>query len=323
MVSLRALACLVASTVAATGLTTAFVGTAVAAPPERASSCVRTFQPPADAGSSPFGVTAGPGGTWYADGSTVNVIHGNATTTYRLPDPATANAGWLTRDRNRVWFADRDNGRLGSITASGTLSEVQVPDGSAGAAVPQGIVVDHRKGIWFTDQANDRLGRYVFASKRFTFYAVPSASPLGLARGRDGYLYFTERSVDKVGRFNTRTHLFTEWTLPTGAFPNRVVALRDGSVWFTSLRISAVWQVKHGYLHQHLIDGGPVGITSWHRHLWVALTTANAVGRLSTDGRLQRTYALPAGGAPLQIAGSAGRLWTTGASAVYGVDPRC
>jgi streptogramin lyase len=320
---LRTIVSLAAVGASALALVGGGVPAAAAAPPTAPTSCVRTFAGPADAHDSPFGITAGPGGTWYADGSTVNVIRGNQTTTFHVADPATASAGWLTRDGHQVWFADRGNGRLGSITAAGTIHEVQIPAGSAGTAAPQGIVVDQGRGLWFTDQANDRLGHYAFGSKTFAFYAVPSAFPLGLVRGGDGELYFTERSVDKVARFDTTTHLFTEWTLPTGAFPNRLAVVPDGSVWFTSYKVSAVWHIEHGYLHRFSVPGGPVGITYWHQHLWTALYDANEVGRLSLDGRLQKTYALPADANPLQIAASKGNLWTSGDTAVYAVSPRC
>lgn len=319
----RPLAAVVA---AAAMLANLAVDAAAVAPASGAASCVRTFTAPRVPNDSPFGVTAGPDGTWYSDGPTINQIRAGHTTTYRVPDPTTASIGWLTWNRrSRIWFADRGNGRLGTITEDGTIREVQIPTGSAGAAVPQGIVVRRGSAIWFTDQQNNRIGRFSLVSRHFRFYPVPSAFPLGLVRGGDGDLYFTERSVDKVARFDPHTHLFTEWTLPKGAFPNRLTVGPDGTVWFTTLLDSAVWHIFGGYLHRRPLPGGPVGITYWHRHLWTALFTAGKVARLSLRGRLQKTWTMPdpTNAGPLQIAASEGHLWTTGNLDVYRVDPTC
>ena len=43
-----------------------------------------------------FGVTAGPGGTYFAHGATIDRIVHARITEFALPDPATADAGWLT-----------------------------------------------------------------------------------------------------------------------------------------------------------------------------------------------------------------------------------
>jgi virginiamycin B lyase len=289
------------------------------------STCVRAFQPPPDTGDAPFGVTAGPGGTWYGDGTTISRIRDGRTTTWVVPGVDTSSSpgvGWLTWDGGtHIWFAVRSDGRLGTITGDGTISTVQVPDGADGQAVPQGIVVHPGRDVWFTDQANNRIGDLSLRSGGFTFYTVPSDFPLGLVEGRDHDLYFTERSADKVARLDPRTGLFTEWTLPAGAFPNRLAVTPDGAVWFTALFGEFLGRIKDGELRMYPIAGGPVGLTYYRGRLWASLFTGSGLAEISLHGTVLRTWTIP--DKPLQVAGSNGRLWLTGDVSVWSVDPDC
>ena len=158
-------------------------------------------------------------------------------------------------------------------------------------------------------------------SGRFTFYTVPSAFPLGLVEAPDHDLYFTERSVDKVARLDPRTGLFTEWTLPTGAFPNRLAVTPDGAVWITALFGGFIGRIKDGVLRTYPIAGGPVGITYYRGHLWSALYSSGRLAEISLHGTVLRTWTIP--DQPLQVAGSNGRLWLTGAVSVWSIDPTC
>ena len=292
--------------------------------PNRAA-CVVPYAPPADTGGLPFGVTDGPGGVWYSDGDTINRISHVRTTSFTVPstDPTVnPDIGWLTWDgRDQIWFAARGTGAIGTISGSGAIRTIQVPDGINGTAVPHGFVV-HPNDVWFTDQANDRIGDLSLSAGTFSFYQVPSGNPLGLIEGTDNDLYFTERAFDKVGRFDPRTGLFTEWALPTGAFPNRLVPTPDGSVWFTALYGGFVGQIKNGYLTTYPVDGGPVGITYYQGRLWTALSTSGGLAEISLRGRVLRIWSTP-GDNPLQVAASRGKLWLTGITDVWSVDPAC
>jgi virginiamycin B lyase len=302
---------------------------AVVMPPAHAaasgSGCTTAYAPPANTGDSPFGLTHGPGGTWYGDGTTIDKISHGRTTTYVVPgvdDTNLPGVGWLTSNgQGRIWFAVRSDGRLGTITETGRIRTVQVPAGVNGAAVPQGIVVHPGSDVWFTDQANNRIGRLVLRTGQFSFYPVPSEFPLGLVEARDGGLYFTERSVDKVARLDPRSGLFTEWTLPAGAFPNRLAATPDGSVWFTALFGGFLGRIRDGALSMFPVAGGPVGITYYRHRLWTALFSTGALAEVSLQGRVLHTWSVPDG--PLQVAASQGKLWLTGATDVWRVDPSC
>ena len=284
--------------------------TTAAAAPVCANGGVTSYPPP-PATDTPFGITAGPGGTWYAEGDRIVRVRANGTVDqFPLPDPA-ADTGWLTwPGGNVVWFAERGTGRLGTVDGHGNIVEYQAPDGDNGPAGPGGIVVAG-DAVWFTDPLNDRIGRLDLPSGQISMIPVPTpdAWPLGLTMGPDGALWFTERLADKVGRL-AADGSFTEWTLTAGAFPNRIVVGPDGAIWFTELRTDLIGRITtQGSLTETPIDGGPVGITVGpDGNLYVALSTSHQLGRLDLSGHLTRTWTVPGA---LQVAGSHGDLWLT------------
>ncbi len=276
------------------------------------TGAVTSYIPPAGTDGA-FGVTQGPGGTWYAHGATINRIVAGKTTEYPVPDPDTADAGWLTRDSagGQVWFADRGTGRLGTVDVVGRVHEYQIPDGVNGTALPQGIVVGPGSHVWFTDQGNDRIGDLDRRTGAFTLYPIPTegGGPLGLTRGPDGNLWFTERGADKVGRM-TPAGAFTEWDLAAGAFPNRIVTGPDRALWFTELRAGNIGRITTaGQLTEVPVAGGPVGITlAPDGHLYAAMFLSAQLAQLDDHGQVARTWDVPGA---LQVAASQGALWVT------------
>ncbi len=271
---------------------------------------VTSYPPPAGT-NGPFGITQGPGGTWYGQGNQiVRVGPGGHTDIFPLPD-ATANAGWLTwAGGEKVWFADRNDNKIGTVDPRGRVNEWTLPPSPDGGIGPGGIVVTGR-WVWFTDPGGTRIGRLDSHTGNFTMYAVPTADswPLGLTLGPDGALWFTERSADQVGRMTLTGH-FTEWALTPGAFPNRIVVGPDHQLWFTELNTSMIGRITvHGTLTETPITGGPVGITVGpDNRLYVALYTSSQLGRLDSRGQLSRTWDVPGA---LLVAASRGRLWVT------------
>lgn len=275
-----------------------------------------------------FGITAGPGGTWYSLASSVERIRDGRTRTFPVPDPVTASVGWLTwPGHGPVWFADRGNARLGTVSSTGTVHEYQIPAGPDGAAVPQSIVLGPHHQVWFTDDSNSRIGTLNTATGTFTFADLPTpdGSAVGMILGHDGDLYAVERSVDKIARLDPRTGLFTEWTLTTGAFPNRLAADTHGNVWFTELDTNTLGRIgPDGHLTQLPLPGGPVGLTFSNGRLYAALYIQGAVAQISTNGTVLHEWTMPnpTAAGPLQVAVSHGYVWATGNNDVYRIDPR-
>ena len=280
----------------------------------QAHPAVTVYVPPAGTDGA-FGVTDGPGGTYFAHGATIDRIAHGRITEFALPDPSAADAGWLTWPGGaHVWFADRGTGRVGTITADGVVREYQLPGGADGVALPQGLVVGPGPYLWTTDFINSRIDRVNTATGAVRIYPIPTAdgAPVGMLRGPDGALWFLERSAAKLGRLSPGG-VFREWTLPSGAFPNRIVLGPDGRLWFTELGTDQLGRVgSDGHIQQSSLPGGAVGITTTtDGSVYVALYTAGRLARLDASGRVVATWPLPGAVGALQVASSRGRIWVT------------
>jgi virginiamycin B lyase len=297
----------------AAALTAAFCAmapaTAMSAPTSACANGGVTSYAPPPATDTPFGITAGPGGTWYSEGNLIVRLRGNGQVDqFPLPEPQRADAGWLSwSGGDKVWFSDRGTGRLGTIDGHGHVVEYQVPGDGAS---PNGqVVVDGN--VWFTDPPTNRVGRLDPASGQFTMFRVPTGDswPLGITYGPDGALWFTERQANKVARMSTDGS-FTEWNLMEGAFPNRIIVGPDHAIWFTELLTGQIGRITtDGVLTEVPIAGGPVGITLGPDDtIYVALWTSQQLGRIDLSGHLTRTWAVPGA---LQVASSRGELWLT------------
>jgi virginiamycin B lyase len=276
------------------------------------ASCVTAFAMPA--GGSPFGVTKGPhGDEWISLNTRLGRIDRTGTlTTVDIPTPDAA-IGWLTAGPGGViWFAERGTGKLGRLSANGSIREYQLPGGPD--AIPQGIVVGPDHKVWIADQFANEIVRLDPRTGAIVEYPVPG-DPLGLVLGRDGALWFTERSAAKIGRL-TLDGAYTEWPLADGAFPNRIVVGPDGQIWFTELFGGKVARITYsGVLTEYPVDGGPVGITVGKDHqIYTVLFLSHQVARLDSNGEVTGTWDLLGAAGPLQIATGRGRdLWITDA----------
>ena len=283
-----------------------------------ATGGITSISPAAGATDTPFGVTAGPGGTWYGSGQYVVQVRANGTSrSFTVQHPQDADIGFMTTDGTDAWFADRA-GYLGRIDGAGHLTEWAVPASEAGAS-PNGLVAS--QGIvWFTDSPSNRVGRLDPATGTFTMYSVPTADswPLGITIGPDGNLWFVERSAGQVARM-TPVGMFTEWPLVRGAFPNRIVVGADGALWFTELRTNRLARITTaGQLTELQIAGapadagGPVGITVGpDGALYAALINIGGphyLARFDLAGNVTRAWPVPGA---LILGTSQGAVWAT------------
>ena len=281
-----------------------------------------SMAPVTGATETPFGVTAGPGGTWYGSGQDLVRVRANGTSeSFTMQHPDRADVGFMTTDGIDAWFADRA-GYIGRIDGAGHLSEWTVPASDAGAS-PGGLVVSDGI-VWFTDSQGNRIGRLDPSTGTFTMFSLPTANgfPLGIAWGPDGNIWFVERPASKVARM-TPTGMFTEWALVPGAGPNRIVVGTDGALWFTELRsnrmgrITTSGQLTEFPVAQAPLDaGGPVGLTVGpDGALYAALFKVggpNYVARFDSAGNVMRAWPVPGA---LILATSQGEVWATDAFA--------
>ena len=298
--------------------------------PTTTPECVTAVQPPTRGASGAFGITDGPGGVWFSHGATIDRVDSRGgIQEFALPDPATANAGTLAwKSGEPVWFADRGNGRIGSVDRRGKITAYDVPRQLGTISVPQGIVIGPGSHVWFTDQTGNAITRLDSSHGTFTSFPVPTpdSSPVGIVRGPDDALWFTERTADKIGRL-APDGTFTEWALTPGAFPNRITVGPDDAIWFTELNTSRIGRIgADGQLAEYPIDGGPVGISAGPgKSLYVSLFHDGAVVQIDTAARVIGRWDLGAADGPLQLAVANRDVWTVDpfTDTVYRVRPAC
>jgi virginiamycin B lyase len=266
------------------------------------------------AGSMPFGITKGPlGSVWFSLYSAIGrVDRQGRVLTYPVPS-ANAWVGWMTtHPGNTVWFAERGTGKIGHITANGTMTEFSLP---TPGALPQGIVFAPDGNIYVSEQGANAIARLNPVTGKATDIPVPTpnATVQSGALGPDGAIWFIERSAAKVGRM-TLDGRFTEYPLTPGSFPNRIVTGPDGALWFTELFANKVGRITtNGRLSEYPVAGGPVGITVGRdRQLYVDLFSVPGVARVDLKGEVTGHWALPGAVGPLLITTGFGLdIWVT------------
>ncbi|GCF09915.1 Vgb family protein [Dictyobacter arantiisoli] len=153
----------------------------------------------------------------------------------------------------------------------------------------------------------------------FTQYEIPTqySESTGIDAGVDKAIWFSEVDGARIGRV-TDTGVFTEFVLPAHSDARRLVALNNGTIWFTDLTNGKVEELvpflKLLFIY-NLPDGAkPFGITaSPEETIWVTDYAHNALDRLKFNTNVLTTYPIPTPNAqPLDlIAGSDSTVWFT------------
>jgi streptogramin lyase len=179
-------------------------------------------------------------------------------------------------------------GKIGRITATGTVSEFSLLTGNTLAT---DIITGPDGNLWFTE--GDKIARITPIGK-ISEFPLPSANTFlsSITTGPDGNLWFTEQQ-GKIGRM-TLTGKVSEFSLPSHQYPAgpnptkepagsaqgeplAITAGPDGNLWFTEI--------------------GHVG---------------SSIGRITTSGKITE-FPLPSADTFLSsiTAGSDGNLWFT------------
>lgn len=168
-----------------------------------------------------------------------------------------------------------------AVPAAPQLVEYKIP---TSASEPGGIVTGPDGALWFVETAVNKIGR-ISTNGVVTEYVVPTAGAIDTDQGflavdADGALWFNEDLVNKIGRITPKGDV-TEFALPESLKPTQ----DDAPI--------------------RAIVAGPDGA------LWVTSPGANAIVKLTTDGKIATKYILPkAGSNPVgMVVGPDGALW--------------
>jgi streptogramin lyase len=216
-----------------------------------------------NAGGSPQGITAGPGGLWYtATGSnTVRQIgtDGSFGAVYTIPTPSSGPSDIILGPDGKIWFTESDPinaNKIGALNPS-------VPPGQAGAiseyptaagSEPSGIISTTGGILWFTEPGTNAIGRITTTG---TLAEFPGAgvSASGIAAGRDGALWYTlgfsgtlpctgtgDQAIGRITSGGTFTNKFA--TPSPLSDPSDITEGPDGALWFTEYCANKIGRIE-------------------------------------------------------------------------------
>jgi streptogramin lyase len=232
--------------------------------------------------------------------------------------------GITTGPDGALWFTDQGNAVIGRITTHGKYT-LQQP---TGVVVSDGIVTGPDKNVWFTvNQSNAEVGQITTGGVVTLFLDGGGYYPQGITVGPDGALWIAE-SNGTVGRMTTSGSVKHFTVASSNAELEGIVTGPDGNLWVTQYVVGGsrfsnkVIRVTPSGKHKAFTVGsGPDAIcVGPDQALWFTELNANAVGRLTTNGKLTEfptgnQYVTPSGIA----AGPDGALWFTDARGRAGI----
>jgi streptogramin lyase len=245
------------------------------------------------AGSEPFELTAGPDGAiWFTEGE------GPGGTTVRV----------------------------GRVTLDGTVTELELSDGSSVGL--RGITNGPDGNLWIVHAFANKIGRLT-TEGILTLFPIPTpfSGSIDITTGSDGALWFTESLGSKIGRIST-DGVLTEYPVPGSSVqgPFRITAGSDGALWFVTASEEGAPGIQAsrsiGRIDTHgVVTEFPVppffgffgGITTGPEgNLWFTQSNESRVGRMTTSGAVT-LFSLPLpNSAPGDIVlGPDGNLWFT------------
>ncbi len=249
-----------------------------------------TEYPIPTAKSEPEGIAAGPdGNVWFVEfgGNKIGrITPGGAITEFTVPTAGSGPTNVALGPDGNLWFTEWYTSRIGVITPAGAFTEYTIPTAKS---CPSGIAPGPDGNVWFTEAQGNNVGS-VTPSGAFTEYPIPSAgaSAFQMTLGGDGNLWFSEWGAGNVASLTTGG-VITEYpitgTLDTPPFPDGIVAMSDGTVWFTDANNETI-DLLNGTIVQYATDPstivenfglayGPDG------NLWFTAYNGNVIGRVS------------------------------------------
>lgn len=202
-----------------------------------------------------------------------------------------------------------------------TIKEfADLPQETSGYYQPSSIAKGPDRSLWVTDEIDQDFGENAVVQiapsgkARNTFYyqgLSTEGSSLGdIVKGPDGALWITDSYNSQILRMTT-AGTFTGYKL--GNPPTSIVNGPDKSLWFT--QYGGIGRITTGGTITVFGAGGGIQdlAVGSDGALWYTELTSNAIGRITTHGKItQYSKGLTSGAGPYSIAaGPDGALWFT------------
>jgi streptogramin lyase len=230
-----------------------------------------------------------------------------------------------------MWFTELSNGKIGSITPAGIITEFPVTGFDPVDSFVINITTGPDDALWFTTQlqlVNHYIGR-IDTSGAETFYKLDSLGVQGhsIVAGADGNLWFGTglNSIGRISIAGARTIFPLGPASPSPGHSDGLTAGPDGNIWFTDTDNGAIGFVKPSGEAVSFGGGspntfGPLAITTGpDGNIWFTDFASNQIGRV-TLGVFSPVIALsvtefpitsPNSGPSGIVAGPDGNLWFT------------
>jgi streptogramin lyase len=150
----------------------------------------------------------------------------------------------LGPDKN-IWFTDYGNFKIGTITATGVVTEFALPAGS----IPSDMAVGPDGNFWIADDGRSKIIKESPSGVTLASYGTATLEdPVNIVAAPDGNLYFSQSASnitinDKIGRITTKGRITEIGTLPPDAYPNHLTIGKDKNVYFSIAHLQAVGKI--------------------------------------------------------------------------------
>jgi virginiamycin B lyase len=254
-----------------------------------------------------------------ANGPTIQVAQqgtGSQFVEFSIPTAASAPYGITEGPDGNVWFTETAAAKIGTINASGAVSEFPITSGGS----PSQIVKGPDNNLWFTETSADRIGT-ITTSGALTEHSLPNAgaAPQGIASGPNGTLWFTEPGSNTIGRITTSGTITQYSGLKPGSDPQFITEGSDGNLWFTETGANNIGRITpNGKIREYGVPSKNSGlgqILSGNGVLYFVEGAANKIGDINTTNGAIREYANTYSNAPRSLA-----FGLSGTLALIGTD---
>jgi virginiamycin B lyase len=287
-----------------------------AAPAGAATGDMTEF--PLSAGSTPYGVVAGPDDNLWSTGlanSTIARMTPLGTlTTFPTPTPNAQPREIAVGSDGNLWFTEQSAGKIGRITTAGVITEFALPLATSN---PMGIAAGPDGALWFTELNANKVGR-ITTTGTITEYLLPTAAsgPAGITAGPEGSnrMYFTQALGSRIGIVTMAGEVTNAVSLPFGAMPLGIATI-NGSIWFVELNSNSLAHLVSDTTVARIALGAGVAPTDIaagpESTMWVTADGPDQVWKLTDQGSVVGTYATPtpASGPQGVALGPDGNMW--------------